>query len=78
MPAKWKPSERQTRIRNAENKLVTVPRARDRFKHYYLHQTPKQELIDYLNKGQKPKLKVKALKELERRGVKIVWTTPQS
>ena len=44
MPAKWKPSERQTRIRNAENKLVTVPRAKARFKHYYLHQTPKQEL----------------------------------
>ena len=61
-------SERLTRIRNAENKLVTVPRAKARFKHYYLHETPKQELIDYLNKGQKPKLKVKALRELERRG----------
>ena len=74
MPAKWKPSERQTRIRNAEGKLVTVPRAKARFKHYYLHQTPKQELIDYLNKGQKPKMKQKALKELTRRGVRIVWS----
>ena len=51
-----------------KGKLITVPRAKARFKHYYLHQTPKQELIDYLNKGQKPKLKVKALRELERRG----------
>ena len=78
MPAKWKRSERLTRLRNAEGKLITLPRAKAPFKHYYLHQTPKQELIDYLNKGQKPKLKVKALRELERRGVKIVWTIPQS
>ena len=72
--SKWKRSERLTRIRNAENKLLLCLEQKARFKHYYLHQTPKQELIDYLNKGQKPKLKVKALRELERRGVKIVWT----
>lgn len=74
MPAKWKPSIRMTRIRNAEGKLVTIPRARASFQHFYIHQTPKQELIDYLNnKNGKPKLKVKALNELTRRGVRIVW-----
>ena len=34
----------------------------------------KQELIDYLNKhNAKPKMKAKALKELTKRGVKLVW-----
>ena len=34
----------------------------------------KQELIEYLNQyNAKPKRKVKALKELAKRGVKLVW-----
>ena len=38
----------------------------------------KQELIEYLNKpirniNTKPKMKAKALKELAKRGVKLVW-----
>ena len=34
----------------------------------------KQELIDYLNKyNAKPKMKAKALKELTKRGVRLVW-----
>ena len=34
----------------------------------------KQELIDYLNKhNAKPKMRAKALKELAKRGVKLVW-----
>ena len=34
----------------------------------------KQELIDYLNKyNAKPKMKAKALKELVKRGVRLVW-----
>ena len=38
----------------------------------------KQELIEYLNKpirniNTKPKMKAKALKELTKRGVKLVW-----
>ena len=34
----------------------------------------KQELIDYLNKyNAKPKMKAKALKELTKRGVGLVW-----
>tara|TARA_B100000745_G_C20093009_1_gene373649 strand:+ start:599 stop:808 length:210 start_codon:yes stop_codon:yes gene_type:complete len=34
----------------------------------------KQELIDYLNKDNaKPKMKAKALKELAKRGIRLVW-----
>ena len=34
----------------------------------------KQELIDYLNKhNAKPKMKAKALKELAKRGIRLVW-----
>jgi len=34
----------------------------------------KQELIEYLNKyNAKPKMKAKAVKELVKRGVKLVW-----
>ena len=41
--------------------------------HFYIKNTPKEELIDYLNKGQKPKIKQKCLNELTRRGIEIVW-----
>jgi hypothetical protein len=35
---------------------------------------PKKELIDYLNKESAPKKKKhKVLKELERRGIELVW-----
>ena len=37
---------------------------------------PKEELIAYLNKdgdNVKPKMRAKALKELAKRGVKLVW-----
>jgi hypothetical protein len=35
---------------------------------------PKQELIDYLNKESSPKKKKhKVIKELERRGIKLIW-----
>jgi len=34
----------------------------------------KQELIEYLNKDSaKPKMRAKALKELAKRGVRLVW-----
>tara|TARA_B100000963_G_C22077665_1_gene430871 strand:- start:42 stop:278 length:237 start_codon:yes stop_codon:yes gene_type:complete len=77
MPAKWKPSERVF-AKDARGRRINTTSKIKQWKHYYLHETPKQELIDYLNKGQKPKIKVKAMKELTRRGVKIVWTIPQS
>lgn len=35
--------------------------------------TPKEELIDYINKGQKPKIKQKCKNELARRGIELVW-----
>jgi len=42
-------------------------------KHEYMKQKTTQELIDYINEGQKPKLKRKCRLELDRRGVKLVW-----
>jgi len=42
-------------------------------KHEYMKQKTTQELIDYINEGQKPKLKRKCRVELDRRGVKLVW-----
>jgi hypothetical protein len=41
--------------------------------HYYIRNTPKEELIEYLNNGQKPKVKQKCSNELVRRGIEIVW-----
>lgn len=63
MPTKFKPSaktvQRGTKIVKTE--------------HYYIKNTPKAELIDYLNNGQKPKIKQKCSNELVRRGIEIVW-----
>jgi hypothetical protein len=42
-------------------------------KHEYMKQKTTKELIDYINEGQKPKLKRKCRVELDRRGVKLVW-----
>ena len=39
--------------------------------------TSTEELIDYINKGQKPKIKQKCRNELTRRGVKLVWKSPE-
>ena len=63
MPAKFKPTEK-LRTRGS-TKVVT--------KHYYLNTTPKEELITYINNGQKPKVKQKCLNELARRGLKVNW-----
>ena len=47
-------------------------------KKYYIKNTPKQELIDYINnENGKPKIKQKCRNELTRRGVKLVYV-PQS
>jgi len=62
MPVKFKPS--QTLLVKGKGKQTT---------HYYIKTTPKEELIDYINKGQKPKVKQKCKNELARRGVKLVW-----
>lgn len=65
MPIKFKPSQK-TFVKGKGTKI----------EHFYIKNTPKQELIDYLNKGQKPKIKQKCSNELVRRGVEIVWKTP--
>ena len=47
-------------------------------KKYFIKQTPKQELIDYINnENGKPKIKAKCRNELTRRGVKLI-KVPQS
>jgi len=66
MPAKFKPSEKIYKR--------GVPASKQKTRHYYLHNTPKQELFDYINKhNAKPKIRQKCLNELVRRGIKVVW-----
>lgn len=67
MPVKFKPS--QTTLVKGQGKVTH---------NFYIKNTPKQELIDYLNKGQKPKIKQKCLNELTRRGIEIIWVKPES
>jgi|TARA_B100000424_G_C22924776_1_gene492013 hypothetical protein len=46
---------------------------------YYIKNTPKQELIDYINSSYaKPKIVQKCKNELTRRGIKLVWKTKES
>ncbi len=66
MPIKFKPTQR-TLVRGTK----TV-----KTEHFYIKNTPKEELIDYINNGQKPKIKQKCRHELTRRGVKLVWKSP--
>ena len=48
-------------------------------KKYFISQTPKQELIDYINSPSgKPKIKQKCRNELTRRGVKLVYKTKEA
>ena len=67
MPTKFKPT--QTTLVKGKGRVTN---------HYYNKKKPKQELIDYINKGQKPKVKQKCLNELTRRGIKIVWAKPET
>jgi len=62
MPVKFKPS--QITMVKGQGKVTN---------HFYIKNTPKEELIEYINKGQKPKVKQKCLNELTRRGIEIVW-----
>jgi len=71
MPAKFKKSHKEYKR--------GVSASKQPMKHYYLKNTPKQELIDYLNASNaKPKIKQKCLNELTRRGINIVWKRPVS
>ena len=66
MPIKFKPTQK-TLVRGTKSLKV---------EHFYIKNTPKQELIDYINNGQKPKIKQKCMNELTRRGIEIIWKTP--
>lgn len=66
MPVKFKPS--QTTFVKGQGRKT---------QHYYMKNTSTEELIDYINKGQKPKIKQKCRNELTRRGVKLVWKSPE-
>tara|TARA_B100001564_G_C20635605_1_gene669549 strand:+ start:1223 stop:1432 length:210 start_codon:yes stop_codon:yes gene_type:complete len=42
---------------------------------YFIKNTPKQELFDYINSSNaKPKIVQKCMNELTRRGIKVVWS----
>lgn len=65
MPVKFSPSFKEF---NKQTKAVTM-------KHDYIKCKSKEDLIDYINNGQKPKIKQKCRNELARRGVKLVYVT---
>jgi len=66
MPAKFKPSAKKYIRGVAPSKLP--------MEHFYLKQTPKEELFKYINNPSgKPKIKIKCRNELVRRGIKIEW-----
>jgi hypothetical protein len=67
MPTKLQPSQ-VVKDRNT-GKLNT--------KHFYIKQTPKEELFKYINnKSGKPKIKQKCSNELARRKIEIQWVNP--
>tara|TARA_B100000287_G_C20283699_1_gene643048 strand:- start:112 stop:330 length:219 start_codon:yes stop_codon:yes gene_type:complete len=66
MPTKFKKDGIEYRGSRAQRVAVK--------KKYFISQTPKQELIDYINSPSgKPKIKQKCRNELTRRGVRLVW-----
>tara|TARA_B100000927_G_scaffold286188_1_gene277318 strand:- start:106 stop:318 length:213 start_codon:yes stop_codon:yes gene_type:complete len=68
MPTKFKPTQK-TLVRGTKSVVTT---------HFYIKNTPKSELFEYLNSSNaKPKIKQKVRNELTRRGIKIVYKTPE-
>jgi hypothetical protein len=65
MPIKFSPS--QTTFVKGKGRVT---------QNYFIKNISKEELIKYLNDGQKPKIKQKCSNELARRGIEIVWKTP--
>lgn len=66
MPIKFKPS--QSTLQRGTKTVVTT--------HYYIKNISKEELLEEINKDNpNKKRRAKAIKELDRRGVKLVWTT---
>ncbi|MDA9842912.1 hypothetical protein N9C44_00415 [bacterium] len=62
MPIKFQPS--QTQHVKGKGKVT---------QNFYIKNIAKEELIKYINDGQKAKIKQKCRNELDRRGVKIDW-----
>ncbi len=68
MPTKFKPNEKSYDRRTGVTRVIR----------HYIKATPKKELFDYLNSSNaKPKKKHKVIKELKRRGIKLIWHTKQ-
>ena len=68
MPVKFKPSQKAF-IKGQGTKI----------EHFYIKNTPKSELFEYLNNNNgKPKIKQKVRNELTRRGIKIIYKTPEA
>ena len=64
MPTKFKPS--QSKLQRG-TKIVTTT-------HYYIKNISKEELLEEINKDNpNKKRRAKAIRELERRGIKINW-----
>ena len=64
MPTKFKPS--QSTLQRG-TKIVTTT-------HYYIKNISKEELLEEINKDNpNKKRRAKAIRELERRGIKIAW-----
>ena len=71
MPTKFKKDGLEYRGSRAQRVAVK--------KKSFISQTPKQELIDYINSPSgKPKIKQKCRNELTRRGVKLVYKTKEA
>ena len=69
MPVKFKSDDK--RLVRGTKKVITTK--------YFIKNTPKQELIDYINSSNaKPKIVQKCRNELTRRGVKLVWKPKES
>jgi hypothetical protein len=64
MPVKFSPSTR---------KFIKGKGKTFEYEHDYIKHKSKEDLIKYLNEGQKPKVKRKCLIELDRRKIKLVW-----
>ncbi len=64
MPTKFKPS--QSTLQKGTKTVVTT--------HYYIKNISKEELLEEINKDNpNKKRRAKAIRELERRGIKINW-----
>tara|TARA_R110001583_G_scaffold159110_1_gene310917 strand:- start:148 stop:390 length:243 start_codon:yes stop_codon:yes gene_type:complete len=71
MPTKFKPDSFEYIGTRGDRKQVIVKN--------YITGTPKQELIDYVNNSSsKPKVKQKCINELNRRGIKLTWTSTKT